>query len=52
MVVEAYLNGEKNFVKLHFYHHGSFAASLNNLLQLPAFNMEKSLQVYAFSIII
>jgi len=50
--VEAYLSGEKSFVKPHFPSPRPFAASLNNLLQLPTFYREKTLQLFTFSLII
>ncbi|WP_436856379.1 DUF5951 family protein [Citrobacter tructae] len=50
--MEAYLSGEKSFVKPHFGHLCSVAASLNSLLQLQTFSTEKTLQLLAFSLII
>ena len=52
IVVEAYLSGEKSFVKPHFPGGGSIAASLNSLLQLQTFYREKTLQLFGFSLII
>ncbi len=37
IVVEAYLSGEKNFVKLHFLKCESIDASLDSLLHLQTF---------------
>ncbi|HIF4732382.1 MULTISPECIES: DUF5951 family protein [Citrobacter] len=50
--MEAYLSGEKSFVKPHFRHSRLIGASLNNLLQLQRFNREKTLQLFRFSLII
>ncbi|WP_459854383.1 DUF5951 family protein [Citrobacter sedlakii] len=50
--MEAYLNGEKSFVKPHFQQQRSVAVSLNNLLQLRPFSREKTLQLFIFSLII
>ncbi|WP_353622028.1 MULTISPECIES: DUF5951 family protein [unclassified Citrobacter] len=50
--MEAYLSGEKSFVKPHFPGDASIAASLNSLLQLQTFYREKTLQLFGFSLII
>ncbi|WP_342212281.1 DUF5951 family protein [Citrobacter sp. NCU1] len=50
--MEAYLSGEKNFVKPHLSHISSFAVYLNNLLQLQTLYIEKTLQLFCFSLII
>ncbi|WP_409929191.1 DUF5951 family protein [Citrobacter sp. Marseille-Q6884] len=44
--MEAYLSGEKTFVKPHFSYWGLIDASLNSLLHLQTFYLEKSLQLF------
>ncbi|MEG1601875.1 MAG: DUF5951 family protein, partial [Citrobacter sp.] len=46
IVVEAYLSGEKIFVKPHFPQSVSIGASLDVLLHLQTFYTEKTLQLF------
>ncbi|HGY3715124.1 DUF5951 family protein [Citrobacter sp. Res13-Sevr-PEB04-36] len=44
--MEAYLSGEKFFVKSHFPQYVSIGVSLGTLLHLQTFYMEKTLQLF------